>query len=231
MQLGHQPGGERLLGRDQLAGEQHLGREAAADRTHQPLGAAAARQAADLGLGQPESRATAAMRMSQASAISRPPPTATPLSAAITGLLKASSGAVRRGRVTMGLAAMLECRHIAGGGEIDAGAEGGAGAGEDHDPDRDIVFEARERLRQRVAGRIVDGVALIGAVEREAGDAALARDLEIAHHSTSSFMSRVHSLSERPSKLVAISRVCSPRSGGGAGSRLRPSSAEKNGGR
>ena len=50
-----------------------------------------------------------AMRMSQASAISRPPPTATPLSAAITGLLKLSSGAVRRGRVTMVLAAMLEC--------------------------------------------------------------------------------------------------------------------------
>jgi len=50
--------------------------------------AAAERDRADQGFGRPKRERVVATRMSQASASSKPPPTATPSTAAISGLLR-----------------------------------------------------------------------------------------------------------------------------------------------
>ena len=67
--------------------------------------------------------------------------------------------------VDVGLDAVARARRH--GLEVGARTEGAAGAGEDGNGERGVVVEGAERVDELVGGRPVDGVADIGAVDRD----------------------------------------------------------------
>src|SRR5262249_45697944 len=69
-----------------------------------------------------------------------------------------------------------------GGFQIEPGAEGTAGAAQDHDPRRAVLRELPEELPQLAHEGTVHRVERVGAVEREPGERVLARDLEWLEH-------------------------------------------------
>ena len=109
-------------------------------------------------------------------AISKPPPTAMPFTAAITGVRR--PGEIGEPAEAAGAVVAVERLTVAGGAEVPTGAEEPpACAGEDGDADGGVVLEADEHLAERLAGGRVDGVGL-RAVECHDGDAVGDLDME-----------------------------------------------------
>ena len=112
--------------------------------------------------GMPNFAWSAATTMSQLIRISKPPASAEPLAAAMSGLGKSRS--------VMPAEALVGDRELAGGEglQVHAGGEGlVVGAGEDDDPDVVVALAVVERVAEGERGRAVDGVARFGSVDGE----------------------------------------------------------------
>ena len=120
-----------------------------------------------------------AIRKSHASAISNPPVTATPFTAPIRSFVRWERTA-SRSQVVAGAARLARAELL----EVDPGAEGGVGAGEDHHVDVDVALELGDDLRKPTPDRPVERVARFGPVERDRRHAVVHVDQHhIAHGS------------------------------------------------
>ncbi len=131
------------------------------------------------------------MRRSQARARFAPPPAATPLTEAITGLVDSRITVTTRrpasisGRHRRHILGRDQLAHVA---DVGAGAEAASRARDDDDAHGFVGLELLERVAQLAPHLAREGVELVRAVERERADAALAReqDVLVLHASTRS---------------------------------------------
>ena len=127
-----------------------------------------------------------AIRMSQASAVSSPPASAQPLTAATIGFAIRCMPRVKPLRPSSTIS-RISCRGRAlddrrdVGLQVGAGAERVAGAGEDRDVDRVVVGEVGPGLDHQPVDVGVDRVAGLGAVDRHPGDPVALLVQHLAH--------------------------------------------------
>ena len=220
-QVGDETAAQRSLGAEGLAGQDQLVRDGRAERRAEsrcvpPLpGRLPIRTS-----GSWNDASRARDPHVAASTSSSPPPTAGPLTAAISGLLKASA-AWRPGRLCP----------AAGPGrqrllEVDAGAKRRAGAGEHGDANVVVGVERRPCASARAA-RIAVEIAFrrsgTSSVTQATPSAAETSDRSLgAHQSAFSAISSSTSASVSPRSEIAISRVSAPSSGAGCSGPVRP---------
>ena len=143
-----------------------------------------------LGSGRANVALSEAMMMSQASAISKPPPMATPFTAAITGLSRSkrlASPPKPLGGWTGRLPVLLLDLGVVL--EVVAGAERlVAGAGDDGDPQLGIGLELVEGLGQFLVRHGMAGVVDLRPVDRDDHQAAVGFDLAVLTHGVPLFL-------------------------------------------
>ena len=137
-----------------------------------------------LGSGRAKVALSEAMMMSEASAISKPPPIATPLTAAITGFSR-SKRLARPPKPLAGCTGRLPVLLLDLGVvlEVVAGAERlVAGAGDDGDPQLGIGVELVERLDQLLVRHRMARVVDLRPVDGDDHQAAVGLDLAVLTH-------------------------------------------------
>ena len=129
--------------------------------------------------------------MSDSATRLQPSPTAGPFTAATTGTRHATMPVtIWRPSASVSLAQVLVAGQLVEVGEVAAGRERPAVAGEHDGPGVEVGVDLREQLGQAVVQLVVGGVELLGPVEADDADRAVDLDLDLAAAGRSVVMRR-----------------------------------------